>query len=120
MESIGGFHVVLLVPECLAGLQCVLNSFLRFLLATQRFESFPLQVEDVLLAHGRAWCYISAAQYFRDLVADLHFLRATAARRVLELTGVRERRHHVHSAIDDQRRRLMTAGQAGGECPGEF
>src|ERR1700726_2460536 len=63
-ESIGGFHVgpdegvwayvALLVPECLAGFQCVLNSFLRFLLATQGFESFALEVEDVLLAHGRA------------------------------------------------------------------
>jgi hypothetical protein len=54
-------YAVPLVPECLAGLQCVLNSFLRFLLATQRFESFALEVEDVLLAHGRAGCDISAA-----------------------------------------------------------
>src|SRR5256885_6040842 len=62
------------IPECLSCLQCELNPFLRLLLSTQRLEPFPLQIQDVLFAYWRTGSHIPAAQDFRDLRCQLHFV----------------------------------------------
>ena len=53
------------IPQRLPRLQRVLNPLLRLLLAAQRFESFPLQIEDVLLAdRRRVWKWLSLSVPF--------------------------------------------------------
>src|SRR5208282_4242461 len=56
-----------LVPQRLARLQRVLNSFLRFLFPAQRLESLALQIEDVLLAHRSSRRHVSAAEHLGNL-----------------------------------------------------
>src|SRR3954464_12352802 len=45
--------ISILVPERLAGFQCVLDALERLALATQFQERFALQIEEVLLADRR-------------------------------------------------------------------
>src|SRR5207244_4570311 len=62
------------IPQRLPRLQRELNPFLCLPLPTQRFESFPLQIQDVLLTHRRARGHIPSAQHFGDLRCQLHFV----------------------------------------------
>src|SRR6266487_4620336 len=58
------------ISQCFPRLQCVLDSFLSFLLTAKRLEGFSLQVEQVLLTDRSAGSDISAADNLGDLVAQ--------------------------------------------------
>src|SRR6267378_1360431 len=83
------------IPQGLARLQRELDSLLRLFLAAQRFEALALQVQDVLLAHGRARREIAAAQHFGDLVADFDFVVANEVALPHQVDAHLERRQNV-------------------------
>src|SRR5713101_6224107 len=58
------------ISQCFPRLQCVLDSFLSFLLTAERLEGFSLQVEQVLLTYRSAGSDISATNNLGDLVAQ--------------------------------------------------
>src|SRR5262245_32321578 len=60
-----------LVPERFAGLQRVLDSLERLSLAEERHERLALEVEQVLLRHGRRVREVAAGHDLCDLVRNL-------------------------------------------------
>src|SRR5579864_3877435 len=63
-----------LVPQCLARLERVLNPLLRLLLSAQGLESFPLQIQDVLLTHRSSRSDITSTQHAGDLSTEFDFV----------------------------------------------
>src|ERR1035441_9349810 len=65
-----------LIPQRPAALQCESDPLLGFLLAAKREERFPLQIQQILLAHQGAGSDRAAAQNVRHPTSDLRVVVA--------------------------------------------
>src|ERR1035437_6757385 len=65
-----------LIPQRAAALQCKGDALLGFLFAAKREERFPLQIQQILLAHQGAGSDRAAAQNVRHPTSDLRVVVA--------------------------------------------
>src|SRR4051794_563109 len=84
-----------LIPQRLPGFQREANPLLRLLLAAQREERFPLQIQQVLLAHQRARRDLTAAQHVRHPIGDLRVVIADKLAFAHDVDPEFQRRQHA-------------------------
>src|SRR3954470_14510245 len=95
--------ISILVPERLAGFQCVLDALERLALATQFQERFALQIEEVLLADRRLVRQCAAGKNVGQRAADDRVVVANPPAAPGEMDPELQGGEHGVAANDDAR-----------------